>query len=607
MKKPWSITTTVRDPNRLRPFLIVFQQLDGCEWNKENQKKYQILLIKERVYGYGNPQFYTTLSKKQITLIDNQLGTISFKQAKEIFDAKKYTDPPMRGRQSLNPLTKFGLVIIKNKKALITDLGKLLLRENSDIGEIIFRSFLKWQIPNPDSSDYKIEDGYDIKPFIGVLHLINKVNEKSLALREKPKGISKKEFSLFCPTLINYNDIDCFAEKIILLRKQLKGRNKQEQKDIFNEYQYNFAMEFLETDKSEEIEKFLNTLKDYGDNTIRYFRLTRFLYIRGRIYYIDLEPRRSIEIENLLGYDNSKSKKFKSKEEYLDYISNNFEPVLPWETTEKYKEIISEILEDIKIYQDRLRDIPKKILNYNNFINEDLRRYIIELRQYRRELQEKENYNKSQDITQINIYIKRFENIFNSDNKPILLEELSTFGLNAINDALRIKPNYPVGDDNRPTYTAPANIPDIECFYEKYNAICEVTMLTNREQWYNEGQPVMRHLRDFENKYNNKNSYCLFIAPKFHRDTINTFWISVKHEYEGEKQRIVPLSINDFINILKIVIKLKKSGRKLTHLHLVNLYDKIIGLAESLNNSNDWLNSIPETIEKWEKFLDTTI
>lgn len=34
-----------------------------------------------------------------------------------------------------------------------------------------------------------------------------------------------------------------------------------------------------------------------------------------------------------------------------------------------------------------------------------------------------------------------------------------------------------MGDDNEPTFTAPANKPDIECFYQSFNSICEVTML----------------------------------------------------------------------------------------------------------------------------------
>ena len=118
-----------------------------------------------------------------------------------------------------------------------------------------------------------------------------------------------------------------------------------------------------------------------------------------------------------------------------------------------------------------------------------------------------------------------------------MLEKLSSLGLHALNDALKIQPNYPVGDDNEPTFTAPANTPDIECFYQSFNAICEVTMLTGRDQWYNEGQPVMRHLRDFENKHQDKDSYCLFIAPKMHRDTINTFWTAIKYEYEGRTQK----------------------------------------------------------------------
>ena len=139
-----------------------------------------------------------------------------------------------------------------------------------------------------------------------------------------------------------------------------------------------------------------------------------------------------------------------------------------------------------------------------------------------------------------------------------MLEKLSALGLHALNDALQIHPNYPVGDDNEPTFTAPANVPDIECFYKSFNAICEVTMLRGRDQWFNEAQPVMRHLRDFEERYKEKPSYCLFIAPQIHRDTVNTFWIAIRYEYEGRRQRIIPLSIKLFVSILKTLLKMKK-------------------------------------------------
>ena len=601
MKKPWSITTTVRNPERLRNFLIVLKQLENCKWNLENQRKYQILLIKDRVYGYGKSQFYNSLSQEQIDLVDDQTKEISFEQTEEIFNVKNYKDPAMRGRQSINPLKKFGFVVIKDKNICITSLGKLFLRDDFDLGEIFFRSFMKWQVPNLDSNDYKFKDGYDIKPFIGVLHLIQKVNEKSEKLEEKAKGISKEEFSLFCPTLVNYKDIDSYAEKIIALRGNLKGKTKQEQRVILDRYKKVFAKEFLGTSNIIEIQKLLKNLKDYGDNAIRYFRLTRYVYIRGGGFYIDLEPRRSVEINALLDFDNAQSKTFRSKEEYLDYISDISKPKLPWETKEKFAEIAVKLLEDIKLFEEEIGATSKVFLDHKKLDEDELKRFIDNLRHYRRELQDEQSHQKSQEIGQIKKYIEDLKNIFNFDDKPILLEKLLSLGLNALNDAIKIKPNYPVGDDNEPTFTAPANTPDIECFYENYNAICEVTMLTGRNQWYNEGQPVMRHLRDFENKYQDKKAYCLFVAPKLHRDTINTFWTAIKYEYEGQKQRIIPLSINDFVELLKIIVEIKQNGKFLKHNELFSLYDEILEASKNLSDSNEWIKNISNTIISWKK------
>ena len=91
--------------------------------------------------------------------------------------------------------------------------------------------------------------------------------------------------------------------------------------------------------------------------------------------------------------------------------------------------------------------------------------------------------------------------------------------------------------------------------------------MKNRNQWFNEGQPVMRHLRDFEIENNDKPAYCLFIAPEIHRDTINTFWQSIKYEYEGEKQKIVPLTIKQFIRLLEILGSLLDKEIKIASLN----------------------------------------
>ena len=603
MKKPWSITTTLRNPERLRDFLIVLQQLENSEWTLENQEKYQILLIQNRIYGYRNRQFYNGFSQDKIDLVDDPTREISFEQAEEIFNAKNYKDPAMRGRQSINPLKKIGLVAIKKGRVTITDLGKLFLKDDFDFGEIFFRSFLKWQIPNPDSRDYSENGDYDIKPFIGTLHLISAVNQKEISRGNKPKGISKKEFSLFAPTLVHYQDIEQYAGKIINLRTKLKGKTKKEQREIFDVYKKQFASEFLETDDLNEMNGLLSNLQDYGDNAIRYFRLTRYIHIRGDGFYVDLEPRRSVEIDSLLAYDNAQSKSFESKEKYLAYISDISKPQLPWETTEKYVEIINKLVEEIRKYETALKKENIEIKDSQEMQGDELKNYIAELRIYRRQLQDEENHKKSQTVKQIEYYIKILENIFDFDDRPVLLEKLSALGLHALNDALKIQPNYPVGDDNEPTFTAPANTPDIECFYESFNAICEVTMLRSRDQWYKEGQPVMRHLRDFENKYSDKISYCLFIAPTLHRDTINTFWTAIKYEYEGKSQKIVPLSINHFVLILKILVQIKTEDKFLKHGEISRLYDEIVDSSNSFNDSSEWLQSIPSTISSWQESL----
>ena len=87
MVKPWSISTTVRNPERIRDFLKILKTMEGEGWSRTNQKKFQILLIQHKFYGYGNQQFYNNLSQKHLELMNNE-KPIKFKEAEEILDCK---------------------------------------------------------------------------------------------------------------------------------------------------------------------------------------------------------------------------------------------------------------------------------------------------------------------------------------------------------------------------------------------------------------------------------------------------------------------------------------------------------------------------------------
>lgn len=606
MKKPWSISTTVRNPDRLRDFLDVLKELEGQPFNSENQIKYQILLIQNKLY---KP---TDLTKEQEEYFDDIEKEMPFSVAQEIFHAQNYEDPSMRGRNSVAPLNKMGLCIAKNsaEDVKITPLGEYFLSENYDLGKLFFIHFLKWQLPNPASRTFSESDGFNIKPFVGTLHLIKEVNKLWTKAGNEPIGINKDEFSLFALALINYKQISKQAKRLIEYRVGLRSQKDDKSKKKFkNAFRKSFAKTFLGTSKSSEITKLLNNLKDYGDNAIRYFRLTRFLHIRGGGFYVDLEPRRSIELDKLLSTDNGAPLGFESADKYIEYLADLEQPILPWETKPELERIAIRLDSDIQNYVTDLRsktvEVPtftfKKIEKLNI---EQLKQYIEELRIYRRKLQELETHFESQDISKIQEYIDALKNIHQSDNKKsIELERLSTLALNALNDALEIKPNYPVGDDNEPTFTAPANKPDIECFYEQFNSVCEVTMLTDRSQWYNEGQPVMRHVREFEEMHTRKSAYCLFIAPRLHQDTIETFWMAIKYGYKGATQRIVPLSISQFIRLLESLLEIKKQGKRFTHSELLNLYEQILNLTNHVAHSEEWIEQIPETITSWQKSI----
>jgi hypothetical protein len=299
------------------------------------------------------------------------------------------------------------------------------------------------------------------------------------------------------------------------------------------------------------------------------------------------------------------------KEDYSRYLGDATQPELPWETKTKLQEVIKLLIADIEETENVLKDkaisLPQRPQIIIASENTDVLKTTIEnLRAYRRTLNDAGIHAELLLRENIENCIAQLKNIFKlADKKPVELEKIITFCLHILNDAIDIHPNYPVGDDNQPTFTAPANKPDIECFYQSFNSICEVTLLSNRSQWFNEGQPVMRHFRDFETAHNEKQSYCLFVAPKIHRDTGNTFWISVKYEYEGQKQKIIPITIQQFIEILQYLLQAKKQNNAyfLSHKRIQELFDAIISATETAVKADDWLSVISALIDKWGKSI----
>ncbi len=592
MKKPWSISTTVRNPERLRDFLRVLKKLEGQSFDTDTQIKYQVLLIQERLYKPLNipPKFRKYYEEPETE--------IPYEVAEEIFHIQRYEDPPMRGRQSVNPLNKLGFSIAREGSGpiVITELGNKFLAGDYDIGYVFFKSLLKLQFPNPWSVDFSEKEGFNIMPFIAVMHLIDRVNRKSAK-----RGLDKTEFSLFVPTLIRFDQIDEHVERILEFRKE-------ENKDKFI---LEFTKEFYNTKNVPD--KKINNLFDYGDNIMRYFRLTRYFKVSmdplGYYWNIDLESSRKVEIEQLLDMYRGEAIKFKNLGDYLNYLSDITKPLLPWEKRENLEKIAQSLKNTVvdlikrenlqitsneqKILQADVKTMSKNQLE--NYISQ-LRRFNLEAKERSKKIKLMDDLNKIEEIIAILRDVKKLKKY-----EPEQFEKLITEALKIINDEILIRPNYPMDDDGEPINHSPGNKPDIVCYYQKFKAICEVTLNTSKLQWVQEGQPVMRHLRDFELQNKGDDIFCIFIAPQIHNDTYSQFWISVKYEYNGLPQKIVPMTTDQFAVLLETLLNLLKQGKRFSCKELYELYSVIVNESKNLTSFSQWANFISRTLKDWQK------
>lgn len=530
-------------------------------------------------------QFYNGLSQSDIDLLEGS-DDISYDKAVQIFNAKNYTDPPMRGRNSFKVLQKFGFVDISSGKVSITESGHAFLSKEANYGEFSLRALLKWQLPNPiDIRGFPVRHGYNIKPFVGTLHLIEEVNRLCEKNKVKQKGLSFSEFAIFVPTLIDWKKIKQTAQEVFKFREVLD-------KTVLSE-----KAAFIERETQRLYSSFkLDHLQDYADNAIRYFRMTGYICIRGAGNYVDIDPLRRVEVDSLLKRDSAEPDDY---ETYPTRLGNPNIPELPGESPEELRTTILRLCENIvSIGGDA--EVP----SLDEVSTSKLKSLRDHFRKAHLDAFTRMQKKRLAEPNMIRTCATDLRNLTATRKRPpdaaATLERLSKEGLDALNDALEICGNYPAGEDGMPTAPAPAGKPDIVCRYDGFSAICEVTLLCDSKQWVHEGQPVVRHLRVFEDNTPEKETFCLFIAPKLHQDTLNTFHISVRHGYEGRAQKIAPITVDQFCDILDHCADRREQRHPLTRADIRALLSSVSESLYAMETSKAWQKSIPEIIEEWK-------
>jgi len=543
----WSITTTVRDPERVPDFLAGIKRVEGRAWDNAAQADFFCELISLKLYSP------TQMSDEHQAIFDDPYQTISFELARDIVAAKNYVGgPEMRGRQAIQPLLKTGLV--KSEPTVqITPLGSALVDGKISFQEVMLNWALKWEMPTPGDTKFTLAKGYNIKPFVGTLALIQKVNEKAIASGLNAVGIARNEFDLFAPTLIDWQRIDEFAERIIKFRKAGKGLDSARAK---LEAQRSAIQEHLTAIAGSEpvTNTNLRSLSDYGDNAIRYFRATSFIEFRGAGRYVDVAMGSREQVNQLIANELYKPTGYASEEAYLNTLSDQSAAPPPWNSAtnlEKVKQTLRSVLVDeLGVDPGELPIVtatqPVRVTGEDD----EIRSLKATLKQVR--LAQMKAESRTQNF--VNSFIAEYGLLPKNTYvgylpKPVALEFNAFKTFLSLNDALAVTPNYPTGDDGEPTSTAAGGKTDMIVEYSDFLLSVEVTMESGRNQWAMEGQPVQRHLRKLEDE-SDKEAYALFLAPRIHEDTLETFWHSNKHGYQGRGQRIVPMSFQVWTDYL---------------------------------------------------------
>ena len=310
--KPWSISTTVRNPDRLRGFLGVLAQMEGAKWDNTAQVEFQIRLVQERLYGSWGLEFYADMPRNESIALQ-LTPTIPRATAERMFASAKFKDAPLRGRRLFSRLQWCGFANIQNGRIAVTDLGRNLLAEERDYSDIVLQILMKWQIPNPlDQAKFPASRGYNIKPFIGFLRLILEINRLCKLSGMQARGVSLDECGIFALTMIDWRDIEKTARETASFRRHFEKISLRNRKKFVSRRARASRPDFN-----------LGGVDGKVAETVQYFRMTGITCYeqdKSGAWWVNVSPFRNAEISALLRYDNAAPVRCISAAEYKAHL-----------------------------------------------------------------------------------------------------------------------------------------------------------------------------------------------------------------------------------------------------------------------------------------------
>jgi hypothetical protein len=527
----WFLPTSPRSPDKIQPELTILQAFEGKVWDKTAQAEFFRRIVDSGSYeSAGRPP--------------------------------KEPDQPGRERVHRAPRA-LGFARAKTgDRLVITPAGHALI-EGYDPADLFLHQLLKLQFPSPNHGERDYRELFRIKPFLEVLRLVREV-----------ESISKYELQAFALTLIDYHDLGEAVAHLQRFRAERaaiepgRPRREFEQEVIFARmaevYAEDLATEGISlrerggraVSPDEVLATKVANARDYADAAMRYFQRTG-LFTFSDFRSLRLLPERAPDVDQILATVSPEPEPYEGTdlEPFWAYLGDPALPALPLDepavVRERFEVLRGEVAESVREAVGALpaaatATVPELKHAYTRLQDQAE----AEARDgLRTELARK-------DI--IDELVATFAQIASGGiiDRSLILE-WNVWRVLAVLDDGDIRNNFKLDRFGQPVTHAPGNMSDIECTYEDFHLLTEVTVSSGARQHATEGEPVTRHVGLYQRRAQDAGDrrpvFALFIAERLEATVIADFYsaFTTKVRAFGGAVKIVPLEISDLVALIE--------------------------------------------------------
>jgi hypothetical protein len=494
--KPLLLTTTIRNPERLRSFLLVLKAFDGKVLTNALCETIEGELIRRGLYTptRGITEVIKEKWYNLELLSDEEVASLIKLNPQLHKEAGFDYGWPSRFDTHYELGMWFGFVYYQiGQKIEFSELGNLYVEQTeindelffaNDEQQIFLNAFARYHRRNPFQR--VLNHNRPLILLLGVLEELSK----------DPKwgsvGIARHEL----PFLIVWkdNDAEALARFIVEFRKKWAYTPSSE-----------IVFETCEKIQGgwNKAEKMATITKELPDEVLRKFRLTGLISIRGHGRFISLNNDLK-DVSDYLLNNYTSLQTFTTEREYFDYAA----VVDPF--------LIQHGLVKTQSNSDEDQELLQNWVDY--FGVDNIKKELINL---------SKGSSSKDDVLRIT-------------PQPLRLEFLTALLLKHAYPDARVVANYKRGDDGLPISHAPGNNADIELYEGSALSLYEVTLIKGAAQAKAEVAPITRHQDDYKRGHENVDT--VFIAPSIHIDTVR--WV----EYWNDKGfKISNKSIEEFV------------------------------------------------------------